>query len=170
LKQVVDTPITLTLGTNFERGSTDLSGEFDFGKVIGGEYVLSVTPARGSDLQDVWSWRFVLPVDAVVQLYASVWPQNLDTTTIDTVTLAPPVISLRKGETIRFVAAAKDKDGVALPYAPSLLLVGEVGRLLPEGTFTAEHAGTATLTAWMAGKQTTATIEVFDSKAPATAK
>lgn len=137
------------------------NGEFDFGTIGSGDFTITINPPGGFDLQNPWAWSFTLPSETSGYMIAAQWPTWFKPETVNAVTIAPESITLRPGESIRFVYSATDTSGVVIPLSPSLLLLGSTGGITADGTYTAVNTGHAQVVAWLAGKNATANIVVI---------
>jgi hypothetical protein len=152
--------LTLRRGSNSSQIAADSQGHFDFGPIAGGDMDCAIQPLPGQGLRTGWDWYFHLPENTGAQLIAALPTYAQDLTAVDHVTLSPTQTVLQRGDWTRFIATAYDHNNAALPLTPSLLLRGDVGTLYADGAFQATKPGSASITAWVNGKEVTAQITV----------
>lgn len=168
LQPVADATLALTLLTdksqratpNASKITTDLQGRFDFGPITGGRFSCAIQPLSLTGLDLNWNWFFELPEGTSAQMIAALWPDWFDPHTVRRVTLAPDVLRLRVGDTVRLIATAYDEDDRAIPLGVSLMVEGDIGTLQIGGLFHAEKAGRGKVRAWMPNYEVSAEIQV----------
>jgi hypothetical protein len=158
---VAGAPVTLTIGDRHSTVVSDLSGKFDFGPIIGGEYACEIHPPAGSDLRDDWIWYFNLPDDTPAQMVAALWPAGFNPSVVKRVEITPDQYTMRLGETIRFVPTAYDENDQPLSVRPSLMIQGDLGELAAGGQFTALKVGEGRMIAWVNGKFAVAQVKII---------
>jgi hypothetical protein len=133
--------------------TTDAQGAFAFNNVTTGpsssRIAVSVQPGT-ANIQPL-QWTFLLTANRPVTLLASLPPASFDVNRVTSVSLSPSIADVQVGDSLRFVAQARDKSGNILPVTPSLLIDGDLGTIHPDGTFTGTHSGEGSIVAFWYG-------------------
>lgn len=159
-RSVPDTQLTLTRNPYQSLRNSDSQGHFDFGNIIDGYFTCAVKPPSGSGLGENWAWRFYLPPNTNAYLVAAIWPSSFDPTSVRRLTLQPGSITLRPGDSVRFISTAYDQNDNPIPLSMSFLLEGDIGTLSPDGTFQATKAGRGRISIWVTNHTVSADIFV----------
>jgi len=147
-QRVAGATLTLSRDGAVNVAASAADGAFDFGRLAAGRFSCRIDPPVAAFL-DEWKWDFDIEDDQAAYLIAALWPKDFNLSTITGVTLAPATASARVGETLAFTLAVVDLSGRPAAIRPSLLLLGDVGELSPDGRLKATRPGTALLVAWL---------------------
>jgi hypothetical protein len=144
---------------------TDTLGVFDIADIptneVTGEVEVSVTPENPAlRSQQV---AFLLSNGRTASLIVSLPRFSYDIAQEMTLRFSPPQATIQPGQSIRFDAQVRDRNGNELPLEPTLLFSDDFGTLNPDGTFRASSAGTGEVFAFWYNAQRAAASVIVNS-------
>lgn len=148
--------------------TTDASGSFQINDVptgqVGGAVQLTATPEDTSVRSQTLS--FFVTNGKIRGAFIALPKTTFDVSQATSLTINPPVVTVRPGDTVRVNAQLRDINGNVLPVLPSLVYDANLGDVGGDGTFFGRVEGTGTLTAlWYNSLSATASL-VVDPDAP----
>jgi hypothetical protein len=158
-RPVANASVVLSVGEASAEARTDSEGRFSFERIAGGTYLCTIVPANGATLRP-WSYYFQFPDGARAQLTAGILPSTVDPASIAQVRIVPGHPTVSVGNSVQITAQALDRNGQVMSVRGSLLLVGDLGDMGPDGTLHATKSGSATLVAWAGNSMTIETVTV----------
>jgi hypothetical protein len=135
-------------------------GQFEFKNLRSGIYTCTVQVPPTSDLRNDFEWSFEVAPKNVVRIIAALPPKSFDPGIVDRVELAPSGLSVKVGDTARFMTEIFDVFGNRVVMGAALMLAGNVGSLDATGQFVATSPGSGQVQARLGGATALATVEV----------
>ena len=132
-------------------GSTDSnrSGGFAFTNIGAGSYWCTLSGQISSGYAQQMRWPINVATGTTVQVLARALPTNFDATQVKQIALTTKNITMHVGDSTMLAAVATGSQGQPLTVQPTIQVLGGLGTLAADGTFTATATGTTRVEAWL---------------------